>query len=308
MAYGRIVNVVVGKPGTQGRRIESRQANGAPGMSIDFDIKLARKKQPSTATLQIHSPSDDTAAVFEDRTAYVRIELGYVDEGTFVAFTGNPTPGTAVFQKQGANRVLSVQLQDGGLRYRVGRVEASFSEQVSAQEVFDEIIRQVGFPVGKTDLSTALPLVRGWTFSGMARDALDDLAGHTGRGWFLRDGAIYMLDPRNDTGETAVVFSSDNGNLIGSPSGVGVDVEYTNTSTSKAFLGIGEDKTVETVKTTQTRGVEISGLPTAGVKTGRVFKVESRDYNGFYIAKEVSYKGSSYEGPFEVQIVGVPRR
>ena len=280
MPYGRIVKVLVGEPGEEGRTISSVRDDGLPGVSIDFSIDHARTKQPGRCSLKLYNVSDETAEAFESLTSLVRVELGYQDDGTFVAFTGNPTPGGVFFKKSGADRVLNVEAQDGGRHYRIGFVTVSFSEQTSAQEAFDEVIDQVGYPVGKTDLDTALPLVRGWVYSGSAEGALDDIAGHTGRDWFVRDGAIYMLDPRSDTGEQAVIFSVANGNLLGSPSAVIVN---------------------------DTRSVEVHGLPVAGMKAGKVFKVESDRYTGFYTASEVSYKGSSYGDTYEVIMRGFPR-
>ena len=280
MPYGRIVEVFVAEPGTAGRNISSVRPDGRPGISINFSIDHARKKQPGRCVLRLYNVSDETAEAFESTTSIVRVEIGYEDEGTFVAFTGNPVPGGVFFQKQGADRVLHVEAQDGGRRYRIGRVDVSFSEQISAQTVFDEIIRQTSYPRGEVDLATALPFVRGYVFSGMARDALDEFVGHINREWFVRDGSLYVIDARNAVTETAPLFSSANGNLIGSPNAIKID---------------------------KVRGIEVHALPVAGMKAGKPFKVESRDYNGFYMAQEVSYRGSSYDGRFEVIVRGVPR-
>lgn len=269
--------MLVGEPGEQGHELSSINPDNSPGMSIEFRVAYARRRQPGKATIKIYNVSDDTADMLKSKTALVRLSAGHITRGTAVMFEGNPVPGGLKHKRQGGERVLVVECQDGGRRYRVGRVSLSYGRETPALEAFNEIVRQTGYPKGKEDLSTALPLVRGWAFEGTARDALDELAGLTDREWFVRDGRLFMIDPRSDTGERVVVVSAEEGNLVDSPTPVLID---------------------------DLPGLEVTAQLIPEMRPGRLFKVESKDHNGYWVAKEVSHAGTSFEGDFQTVMRG----
>lgn len=310
--FRRKVTVTVGEPGEQGREVSSLNADNTPGVSIDFRVNHARREQPSRATLRLYNVTDETAAAFESLTTLVRLSAGHTSRGLGVLFEGNPVRGGVRFSKQGSERVLTVECQDGGRRYRIGRVSLNFDRDTPAAEALAEIVRQTGYPKGKDDLETALPLVRGWAFEGFARDALNELCGLTGRKWFVRDGRLYVLDPRADTGEKAVSITAEDGNLVGSPNRVLLDqtVRVTQPTKKPGLLGglLGASSTATSVpRNVSLSGIEVTSLLVPEMRPGRVFFVESERFRGYWTAKEVQHHGTSYEGAFHTVIKGLPR-
>ena len=245
------------------------------GLRVSFDVKMSRASSPNSATLEIYNVNPASVALAQDSAAEVRLLVGY--DVPRLIFVGNPVKNGVRLDRRGPDRVLHIEAQDGGRSYADSRVSVSFTTQTTARQVFDAVAAQMGLPQGTIRVDETLVFPKGIVLAGPARDVLDRLADSLGSDWFIRDGALQFVGTGEDTGEAAVVFSAGAGNLIGSPS-------------------------------PKDGGIQVRALLEPGIRPGKVFKVESEDYTGFYTAGDVQFQGDSgWDTPYYVVVQGKPR-
>ena len=244
------------------------------GLRIAFDVQMDRSLTPNKARIQAWNVSANTVALLEGENPVVQLFVGY--DVPRLVFTGNPVAGGVSLTRQGVDRVLSIEAADGLRVYQDARVEFNISGAITMGELLNQTAEQMGVVKGniRQDLED-LELTQGFTFVGPAREMLRTLSLSTGSDIMLRDGALQAVAVGGTTGELAVQFSAEGGNLIGAP----------------------------TVKDGR---IEVKGLLAPSLRPGKTFNVSSRDVNGFFTADEVRFVGESRQGGFYVEVVGTP--
>ncbi len=277
----RGVEVRCGPPGGEGRRFGN--APGEAGHHVEFSTKSRDTGTPAECTISIWNITDESLAFFEDPANIGIVRIGHKGRGLQTLFQGNPTPRTLSMKRQGGDWKMSVVLRDAGRALDYGRLDVSMTSATSGEQVLNEILDATGLGRGEIDIGSVL-FPNSFVFSGAARRALDLLVGATAttaspRRWFVRDGDLYVLPKARPTKERAVVYSPENGTLVGSPTA------------------------------TETGGVSFKGvIVDTTLRVGRVVSLRSKRFDGFYKAIEVGFKGSNYGTPFYVNVKAVPYR
>lgn len=244
------------------------------GLRCRFRVEMSRTSNPNTAVIELYNPNKGSVALAQAEGVIVRLLVGY--DVPLQIFRGNPVAGGVSLSRQGPDRVLRIEAQDGGRELAAGRVSVSVSTSTSAQQVFDELSDALGLALGSVRVEGGLTLTQGAVLQGKASDVLDDLVRSMGLEWYVRDGALYVGTEGESTGETAVVFSSATKNLIGTP-------------------------------TRKDGAVEATALISPSMRPGKPFRVESLDITGDFVAEDVVFEGDSgYENPFYVKVTGRP--
>lgn len=266
-AFKRSVEIQVGKPGDVGKRLQ--------GLQVEFRVDHSPTSEPSRATLSISNPAEGTIALLERTDVVVRIIAGYVN-ATGLIFEGEPVADSVRLDRRGGDRVLTVQLQDGGREWRDVRFDRSYRLEVTASQVLKDATAAMGMPVVRAEVGKEMRYPQGMAFHGYASEALDRLARDTKSRWFIRDRCIYFFDVETHTNERAPVISVAAGNLVGTP--------------------IRKDN-----------GVIVTAFMLPHMRPGRRFQLESERVNGTFRARDVSFIGASEFGqPFYVEMVGDP--
>ncbi len=266
MLYGRRAILQLGTANDEGKSFSD--------LRVTFRVVSTRKSTPNEATIQLYNPNPDTIALAQDPDAVIRLLAGY--DVPQVIFTGNPTEGGVKSVKQGPDRILSIEAQDGLRAYQDARVSVSYTTETTLQQVYDTVAAAMGLPQGTIRVDESFKFTQGGVFSGYARDILDRIALSTGSGWFIRDGTLQLVGADEDTGERAVLFSATNGNLIGSPA-------------------------------LSDKGLEVTAMLAPTIRPGMPFRVESESVSGDYTADRVEFSGDNMGGVFQVKVLGVPR-
>ena len=267
--FGRQVILDLAPPSGRGQRYR--------GLRVGFSVKMSLTSSPNEGTIKVYNLTGDTVAQVQEAGAIVRLSVGY--DVPLLIFEGNPVAGGVVESRQGPDRILSIEAQDGGTAYKTTSINVSLSTPTSLRQAFNLAAQALGLPLGRIDFDddpAAFPL--GLTMTGPARQSLDKLAAMAGAKWTIRDGSLVVVKDGSTSGESAVVFSSTSGNLIGAPS-----------------LKDGGN-------------VEITGLISPSMRPGKPFRVVSAfSGSGDYVAEDVEFTGDSgFDRPFYVKIVGRP--
>lgn len=284
MLFGRQVALQFGTETTPGRSFTD--------LTVGFRVELARAGRPGTARIEVKNLDRTSIAQLQTPRAIVQLLAGY--DVPRMIFRGNPVKNGVTTRQQGATSITTIDAHDGGRAYQDATVNVSFSTETSLAQVFEVVAAQLGLPRGTIRLPPGGDVLRfphGCVLSGKASTVLDRLARAAAADWFVRDGVLQFVGQGTDTGETAVVFSSANGNLIGSPS------PKTPTAASTPSATAPRPGTIE-----------ITGLLDPSMRPGRLFVVESPTLTGTYIARDVTFVGDSgFETAFYAVITGEPR-
>lgn len=266
--FGRQVVLQLGTEASRGREFAEHR--------VSFRVNMRRTGSPNTGSIVAYNLSEESVALIQQPQAVVRLLAGYTVPR--LIFRGSPVKNGVRIEKQGPNRLLKIEAADGGRQLKSSRITVSFATQVTFREVFDAVAAQLGLPLGTISIDDdAITYPNGIVLIGLVRDVLERLAVSTDRHIFIRDGALHAIPRDGDTGEVAVVFSSELGNLIGSPS-------------------------------PKDDGIEVRALLEPSIRPGRPFVVKSRRYNGVYIARDVTFVGDSgWDQAFYVIVTGKER-
>lgn len=267
--FGRRVIVQLGTEDSTGTQYKD--------LRVTFDVKATDGSTPNEAKISIYNISPGAVSVMQQDDAVVRLLVGYRSDGDAprALFEGNPISGGVKQTKNGVDRILSIEAQDGGKAYTTSHISVSFSTGTTTQQMFDTLAQAMGRPLGNIDgVVGDISLDHGIVLTGPVRDQLDQVAAMSDALWQFRDGALQVWSRGGSTGEPAVVFSSEAGNLIGSARPM-------------------DD------------GVEITGLLAPTLRPGKPFRVESNDVTGDFVATEVAFSGDSgWSKPFYVVAKG----
>lgn len=269
--FGRRVIVELGTVGASGKRIE--------GLRIGFDVQMDDGSEPNKAKIEVYNASRETVAQMQAADAVVRLMVGYQSEGGAprLLFQGNPIDAGVKLDTRGPDRVLVIEAQDGGREYSTSHISESYTTATTSGQVFTALAAALGCPLGNVSAVVGdVSFPHGFAAVGPVRHQLDRIAAMSGARWQIRDGALQVWPVGGSTGEGAVVFSADAGNLIGSP------------------------------KPTDD-GVEITALLAPTLRPGKPFRVQSEDVNGDYVATAVQFRGDSgWSREFYVTAKGAP--
>lgn len=250
---------------------------------IGFRVSRTVAGEPNTASISIWGLSRETAAniLFRSRDTRVRILAGYAEQTPALLFEGNPTSDGLVFGREGAERILRIEAQDGIRRYQSARVNVAFEAGTTYRQVVQEVIRQMGLPTSVTtfdDPEFDLAIDSGICLTGAAPRILDRLAETLNSDWSIQDGKLQFLSRGRTRTTRGPLFSPELRNIINDPR-------------------------------PRDRGIEITTFLTPMVPGDRFLVEGTLDprWNGLYRAVTVTHTGDSgWETSFYSTIEGRP--
>lgn len=265
--FGRKATVTIGQAGAPGVALT--------GLRVAFRVEMSQSSVPHSAMIRLWNPNPASVALLEaGPLPTVLLAVGYGEIPRLV-FTGDVVKDGLTVRKEGPDRIVEIEAQDGGTAYQTGTVNLSFATPVTVSAVVSAIVAQLALPVGLLQVVPDLTFPNGGVFSGQARDVLDRLAATVGAAWWISDGLFYFAPTAAPLSLPAPVFSTFQGNLIGSP------------------------------KKKDRGGVEVRALLDASLRPGGSFVVASETVNGLYIASDVTFEGDSgFATPFYVTATG----
>ncbi len=275
--FGRRVELSFGQAGQTGIAL--------PDLRTSFLVKMNKGSNAHSASIQLYNPSDISIAALEAGIRpTVQLKVGYGDpelpDGGLglprTIFIGEIVKDGLRIEREGTDRIVSIEAQDTPGAYQLARVALTFATPVNMTTVVTAIASSLAIPVGTILLGAGdVTLTQGGTFTGAARDVLDRIAATVNGRWWISDGVFNFLPDGVPLPGTAPQFSATTGNLVGIP--------------------IKKDR----------GGIEIKGLLDASMRPGLPFVVQSTKINGTYIATDVEFIGDSgFDTPFYVRVIG----
>ncbi|AFC32131.1 hypothetical protein PM3016_5431 [Paenibacillus mucilaginosus 3016] len=212
-AFGREVEVLVG---------DLRfYMDGQSGLDIEFDVPFDDDVIPNEATVTIYNVSSDTYNQISAGQKLI-INAGYRgDRGSiFVGEVSEMMP----FHEKPDSRIM-IKGIDSHV-YVEAQLEKTYGPGTTGSTIINDLIRQLGLPIGKIELPDDVTYPRGYSVYGRIVDSLKQVATDCAALAFMARGQVYVCS-RFFGEETDFTLSEDTG-LIGSPRLTMVDIAKTN--------------------------------------------------------------------------------
>jgi hypothetical protein len=271
--FGRTVFVEIGPAaGGAGLRLPA-------DLRVSFRVEFKSSKAVNTGSIRVYNPAPTSVAALRVPGSVIRLFAGYGGAARLL-FAGDPTKDGIDIKSDGADQVLDVDAADGGLTYARTFLQVSFATSTTFGQVLAVVLAQTQWALGFVDPRVSnVVLPHGIVLVGRPAEVMDRLAAAVpafGADWFVRDGAVYVVVRGGSTPEVAPLISSVQGNLVGSPNGTA-------------------------------KGVKLRALIDATMRPGRSFVLQSKGWNGTFVAKDVTFTGDSgYASDFYMDITGTP--
>lgn len=240
---------------------------------ISFKVSKTSDDKPNKTTIQLYNPNPDTISSVQDRSAIVRLFAGY--DVPIMLASGNPIKDGVNIERNGPDRVLQLEIHDGGYRLSNVRLDLNLSKNTKLTQALKAVSQESGLGLGFIDDVDDVDLPYGMRLEGSPAQVLNRIAQMSGADFSVQDGSIQVLKPGNDTGEPAVLFSTKNGNLL-------------------------------RVARKEKGRVEVTAMLEGSIRPGRRFVVQSEYINGIFKAIDVEHSGDNYDNNFTTRITAHP--
>lgn len=272
--FDRIGEIIIGKPGTPGRKYS--------GLNFSFSFKKTITPEMNPGTLKIFNLAASTRGSIHELESVCIVRVGYAEaEGPVEVFRGYVSSASTA--REGPNLVTVLELRDGYQELQAAKANVSFSGGISLDKPINDIIKKLGFLPekklnrlkGKVAEVKNKILPRGWSFNGSAKDAMNELCSFAGIEWSIQSGQLKLLAPK-EVDSTIVYISSESG-LVGKPT------RLSNIATSSTDA--------KDTKKKKQLGWRIESLLLPTVEPGNAVQVASEEVNGTFKVVTVSHEG-----------------
>lgn len=206
LQFGRRTWLIIGAPGSEGRRFE--------GLRTAFDVTKADGQAINTARVQLYNASPTTAAAARAPGAILQLHAGY-GESAGLCYLGEIVRATPRAERP--ESVLEIECGDGQAARGV-----SIAATRAGSNILGDVLGTLSDATG-LDLSAPadllgaqLPAPRGVSLSGPALVQINRIIRMARLDWTIEDGAIVITRAGEATRLPALVVSPETG-LLGSP-------------------------------------------------------------------------------------------
>lgn len=131
MAFNRVGELIIGKPGQDGLLITD--------LRFAFSAEKTSSKEANKATVKVYNANPDTIAAMEQVNNLVMVRAGYVDEGgPQTIFTG--TACRSFTYQEGPDVITELDLRDSVIPLRDAKISVSAAPNTSAKNVLQLVV------------------------------------------------------------------------------------------------------------------------------------------------------------------------
>lgn len=263
--FGRVYEIRIGKPGQRGK--VWRSTPDAPGLQVSFEVEMTLRSRSDKARLTMVNLSRESVGFIEQEGNVLTIIAGYTGNAAQI-FQGEIARRGVTSSHEGTDRITEIEAGASELALMSTRFSKSYAAGTPIKTVLGDLVSAFGVGRGNLDRLTGTERTysAGAVFFGDARSAMDEVVAQLGAGWTwsITDGALMVLAPGQTVEQSAVLLSPQSG-LIGAPR-------------------------------RQQRGLEVVSLMQPKIKPGKLLRVRSADFDGFYKVQKALFTGEARGG------------
>jgi hypothetical protein len=241
------------------------------GLRVRFEIEKTVNPQADKCTVVISNLNKETRTIIEKKDTPIVVEAGYKN------LSGNVFVGTAYkikHEKSGSDFETRIDCADGGDKMR-RHGSWSFKSKTPVSLVINKIAVDLGMAVSTSSVITPREanIPRGWSFVGLAHEAMGAILAMNELSWYVQDGIIFIF-PVSLFGDNSGIFLlSEKTGMVGSP------------------------EELEKDKVTKGRRFQVVCLINPNIKPKKIIKIQSSEQpnlNGFYEVIRAKIAGDTH--------------
>lgn len=255
------------------------QGKAWEGLRTAFRFEHTSGSRPSPGRVEVYGLARESQVFIKNEGKTVVVQAGYEDAVATV-FAGDIA--YAYIATRPPEVITTIEAGDGEEVFLTARSSFSLARERTTNEVLDRLLADFGLPIAAVSAGIEHRTLSGpYVAHGRTAFYLDELARDLEFRWFVRDGALVVIDEEAAVTERAQLVTPDTG-LIGSP---------------EPLVKRGRSRRPRVT------GVQWNMLLSPTARPGDLFQVESRDVNGFFVADKVTHTGDSgFDSQFYTQV------
>jgi len=180
-------------------------------LDIEFSVPFDNNEEPDIASLTLYNLSENSINAIKQEQNTI-INAGYEgDIGTI--FKGTITK--TVTRWSGTEKITELQVGDGSLQWLSSHVSEAYGEDITAQEILQDLTGKFGIELGRLDLVNNITYPTGRIVDSSLKDAIQQIVRETNTTFKISKGRIFIM-PKDEGVPTGFLLNKDTG-LIGSP-------------------------------------------------------------------------------------------
>jgi len=274
MAFMRYVEVTVGPKNGTGFKID--------GLKISFHIEKSDSSETNKSTIKIYNLTKETSSKVTVADNHIQLRVGYKDETIAAIFFGDVVEGKRY--KEGEDYITELKVEDGRSAKMGNRISISYTKDVAATTVADDILNAIGLPCkGKENIPSGENYPSGFAHIGMATDALRKVLNRFDLTYTIQNEMLYILKEGQAADKTGLRLTPETG-LLTIPQPI-------------------SDKTSEDNSEAEAKnGWKFSTMLFPELLPGAACKVEASTYSGDMLIHKAIYDGDNWDGSFKIDI------
>lgn len=182
-------------------------------LKIEFSIEKTKDSNPNKAEIKIANLNQETRTRIREKDALIRLFCGYEqDLGLQLIFVGNAQH--IVNRWETPEIITHIEAQDGQRTLRETRLSVSYGNRISANQLINRFANEMGIPL-KQDFNIE-GSYNSYSFSGRAKDAIDEITRRFGYTWSVEDNEILVVPKFGNAERVAVKLTPESG-LVNTP-------------------------------------------------------------------------------------------
>lgn len=295
------------------RRITLAKSGDRPGIDslfFEFDITVSRDKEPNRAKISVYNLNETNRNLFSADHQGVELSAGYNGEVNLL-FRGVTTNVTHDHQRDAWRTTF--YCGDGEKEYGSVRFNKTYSAGVLILVIFKDIAKAFGLPNEIIFEDPFATLLKGRSFSGLAKDALDELTKDYKLQWSIQRGTLEITPKGSPILSQPIVtlLSADTG-MIGSPQLIERQTKDENTKKERKKKKAEKEKEriigvrVKSLLNTEiypNRLIKILPQQTQTDTLGKLMEVKTPEITaeGIWLVDKAHFFGDNMTGPYHVE-------
>jgi len=185
-------------------------------LQIQFEITRTQSPAPNTARISITNLSPESARAIERPGQVLRLFAGY-GEDLALLFEGDIAQKSVRTRKPAETRVTTLEAGERETALVSTRSALSYGANASARTILGALASELGVTLDVSDDIASRTFRAGYSFIGMARDAISEVVAGLDAGWTIQDGVLHVLERTGVSTVLEGVELTPGTGLVGSP-------------------------------------------------------------------------------------------
>lgn len=187
-------------------------------LRVAFQITKSLSWSTNQASIQVYNLSPEKRAKIKDYADEIRLSAGYAeDTGAQLLFVGDSTQASHIFEPP--DIITSIQCGDGERILNQRIISVSYSEDISARTIIQDVANKVGLNIGyfaPTPAGVSDLYLNGFQDLNLAKNIIEKCAKKLKLTQSVQNGALYLIPNQGSTERPPVIISQNTG-MISTP-------------------------------------------------------------------------------------------